>query len=96
MKNKSIPLCIPFVEQKEKDAVLEAIESGWMSHGPYNKKFEELRGKKQKIGDRTDLTKDNACQGEGGLGEYIDSIKDFYETQEKNHRLLYKCLRSYL
>ena len=49
----------------------------------YNKKFEELRGNIQKVGDRTDLTKDNACQGEGGLGEYIDSIKDFYETQEK-------------
>ena len=41
MNNKNIPLCIPYIEQAEKDAVIEVIESGWMSHGPYNKKFEE-------------------------------------------------------
>jgi len=41
MDKRNIPLCIPYIGQAEKDAVIEAIESGWMSHGPYNKKFEE-------------------------------------------------------
>ena len=41
MDKRNIPLCIPYIGQAEKEAVIEAIESGWMSHGPYNKKFEE-------------------------------------------------------
>lgn len=35
-----IPLCLPFIDEKEKEAVIEVLESGWMAHGPYNKKFE--------------------------------------------------------
>jgi len=41
MNMRNIPLCIPCIGQAEKDAVIEAIKSGWMSHGPYNIKFEE-------------------------------------------------------
>lgn len=41
MNTKNIPLCIPYIEQAEKNAVIDVIESGWMSHGQYNKKFED-------------------------------------------------------
>jgi len=40
MKMK-IPLCIPQIGQEEKAAVNEVLDSGWLAHGSYNKKFEE-------------------------------------------------------
>ena len=36
-----VPLCIPFIEEAEKKAVIEVLASGWLAHGPYNKKFEK-------------------------------------------------------
>ena len=38
---KTIPLCIPYLDQREKNILLEILESGWLTHGPYNKKLEE-------------------------------------------------------
>ena len=37
---RQIPLCVPCIGQAEKDAAIEAIESGCISHGPYNERFE--------------------------------------------------------
>ena len=37
-----IKLCIPDIKQAEISAAVEVIESGWLAHGPYNKKFETL------------------------------------------------------
>jgi perosamine synthetase len=36
-----IKLCIPDIRQPEIDAAVEVLNSGWLAHGPYNKKFEE-------------------------------------------------------
>ncbi|MDZ7771635.1 MAG: DegT/DnrJ/EryC1/StrS family aminotransferase [Balneolaceae bacterium] len=37
-----IPLCVPAVGEEEKKLVNEVIESGWLTHGPMNSRFEEL------------------------------------------------------
>lgn len=37
-----IKLCIPDIQESEIAAVVDVIRSGWMAHGPYNKKFEAL------------------------------------------------------
>jgi len=37
-----IKLCIPDIDQAEIDSAIDAIRSGWLTHGPYNKKFEAL------------------------------------------------------
>jgi perosamine synthetase len=37
-----IKLCIPDIEQAEINAAVEAIRSGWLAHGPFNRKFEAL------------------------------------------------------
>lgn len=39
-----LPFCRPFVEQEEKDEVLAALESGWLSTGPRTKQFEARMG----------------------------------------------------
>ena len=39
---RRIPLCIPAIGEEEKVAVLEALESGVLSHGSKNKEFEAL------------------------------------------------------
>lgn len=36
-----IKLCIPEIDNKEITAVTEAIQSGWLTHGPFNKEFED-------------------------------------------------------
>ena len=36
-----IPLCIPYTDQEEKDAVDEVLDSGWLTHGDKNEEFEE-------------------------------------------------------
>ena len=35
-----IKLCVPDITQAEQDAVCDALRSGWLAHGPYNKQFE--------------------------------------------------------
>ena len=35
-----INLCIPDIKDNEIDAAIDALRSGWLAHGPYNKKFE--------------------------------------------------------
>jgi len=37
----NINLCIPSITDNERKAVLEALNSKWLTHGPFNKKFEE-------------------------------------------------------
>ena len=39
---KKIPLCLTAFDQKEIDAAVEVMKSGWMAHGPKNHEFEEL------------------------------------------------------
>lgn len=43
MKNTKaqIPLCIPYIDDFEISAVAQVLRSGWLAHGPQNKKFEE-------------------------------------------------------
>lgn len=38
---QNIPLALPDLREEEKQAVLEVLESGWLAHGPYNKKLEK-------------------------------------------------------
>jgi len=40
-----LPFARPFIGEKEKKAVIEALESGWISLGPKNKEFEEKLAK---------------------------------------------------
>ena len=39
---KQIPLCIPYTDEQEIEAITEVIRSGWLAHGPKNKEFEHL------------------------------------------------------
>lgn len=41
MDYNNIPLAIPQIMGKEKEAILEVLESGWLTHGEYNRKLEE-------------------------------------------------------
>ena len=36
-----IPVNLPLVDGREKEILIECIDSGWISEGPYVKKFEE-------------------------------------------------------
>ena len=36
-----IPLCIPDIDHEEINLVTEVLKSGWLTHGPKNKQFEE-------------------------------------------------------
>jgi len=40
VRDTFLPFCLPFVGEEEKKAVLEALESGWISVGPKTKEFE--------------------------------------------------------
>ena len=37
----NIPLAIPQIDLEEEKTVLEVLKSGWLTHGPFNEKFEE-------------------------------------------------------
>ena len=39
---KKIPLCKAWIDEEERQAVLEVLESGWLTHGPKNKEFEAI------------------------------------------------------
>jgi perosamine synthetase len=41
-----IPLCKPSIDNNEIDLVSKTLKSSWLTHGPYNNKFEELFNKK--------------------------------------------------
>ncbi len=41
MKQIDVPLCVPDIGEEEFAAVKEVLSSGWLAHGPYNKKFED-------------------------------------------------------
>jgi len=41
MTAPQIPLCRVFFDQAEEESVLDALRSGWLAHGPYNKKLEQ-------------------------------------------------------
>jgi len=40
-----IPLCKPSTDQAELKAIKSVLESGWLTHGPFNEEFEELFAK---------------------------------------------------
>ena len=42
MKEMKVPLCIPDITKEEVDIVSKVLLGGWLAHGEYNKKFEEL------------------------------------------------------
>ena len=44
-----IPLCKPSINKKEIKLVQESLKSSWLTHGPYNTKFEVLFNKKFNI-----------------------------------------------
>lgn len=37
-----VPLCIPDITETEKKIVRKVLDSNWLAHGKYNKKFEEM------------------------------------------------------
>ncbi len=37
-----VPLCKPYFDEKENEAVREVLDSGWLAHGPKTKEFEKL------------------------------------------------------
>ena len=43
-----IPLCKPSISKSEIDLVAKSLKSSWLTHGPYNLKFEQLFNKKFK------------------------------------------------
>lgn len=40
MEKHSVPLCRPSIGEREVNAVVEVLQSGWLAHGEYNHKFE--------------------------------------------------------
>ena len=44
-----IPLCKPSINKKEIKLVQKSLQSSWLTHGPYNTRFEELFNKKFNI-----------------------------------------------
>ena len=44
-----IPLCKPSIDNNEINLVAKTLKSNWLTHGPYNLKFEELFNKKFNI-----------------------------------------------
>ena len=41
-----IPLCRPSIDNNEIKLVTRSLKSSWLTHGPYNQKFEKLFNKK--------------------------------------------------
>ena len=39
--NETIPLCPPTIDEKDIEAVVKALKSGWLAHGECNEKFED-------------------------------------------------------
>ncbi len=44
-----VPLCKPSIEKKDLRTILNCLKTSWLSHGPYNLKFEKLFSYKFKI-----------------------------------------------
>jgi len=42
---EKIPLCVPYLDKRELEAVKKALSSHWLTHGPKNKEFEEMFAK---------------------------------------------------
>ena len=38
---KKIPLCRPSINDNEIKSIVEALKSGWITHGPKNRELEE-------------------------------------------------------
>src|SRR6056300_1710928 len=44
-----IPLCKPSISNNEIKLVTKSLRSSWLTHGPFNSKFEQLFNKKFKV-----------------------------------------------
>ncbi len=42
MKRREIPLALPSIGEEERRAILDVLGTGWLTHGPKNKEFEEV------------------------------------------------------
>jgi len=40
-KKREVPLALPSIGDEERQAILDVLETGWLTHGPKNKEFEE-------------------------------------------------------
>lgn len=40
-RKRDIPLAVPSIGDEERQAILEVLETGWLTHGPKNREFEE-------------------------------------------------------
>jgi len=58
-KNKrNIPLSFPSIGEEERQAVLEVLDSGWLTHGPKNREFEEAFAEYLNVGHAVSM---NSC-----------------------------------
>lgn len=72
MSMQKIPLCRPVIDDHEVQAVLEVLKSGWLTHGPKNKEFEEAFA--EYIGVRNAVSM-NSCSSALFLALLANNIK---------------------
>lgn len=68
----NIPLAIPKIDIEEEETVLEVLKSGWLTHGPYNEKFEEKFAKYIGVSDAIAM---NSCTSALEIALKVHNIK---------------------
>ena len=71
-KTMNVPLCRPSITNTDIDVVVDVLKSGWLAHGEYNKRFEELMA--QKIGVKHAISM-NSCASALEVSLKIAGIK---------------------